>query len=154
MIVATADGFGTVSSSLIALPEASAARPIWLYAAGRPDEYAGLVGPLILTTHVDPESVALGETVHVVVSIRGAGNLWDVTHPLDEQQFAAAELFADSPLLDLRRCGRSARSGRLLDRPLGFQTLQDALHDRVDPSGIDPHRLSLNQIPASGRDLS
>lgn len=35
-----ADGFGTVSSSLIALPDASAARPIWLYAAGRPDETA------------------------------------------------------------------------------------------------------------------
>ena len=40
MMVATDEGFGTVSSSLIALPRASAARPIWLYAAGPPDETA------------------------------------------------------------------------------------------------------------------
>jgi uncharacterized protein with NRDE domain len=31
-------GFGTVSSSLIALPTAGDIKPIWLFAAGRPDE--------------------------------------------------------------------------------------------------------------------
>ena len=40
MTVVADGGFGTVSSSLIALRRASAARPIWLYAAGRPDETA------------------------------------------------------------------------------------------------------------------
>ena len=40
MTVVDNQGFSTVSSSLIALPDASAARPIWLYAAGRPDETA------------------------------------------------------------------------------------------------------------------
>lgn len=40
MTVATADGFGTVSSSLVALPDATAPGrlPVWLFAPGRPDE--------------------------------------------------------------------------------------------------------------------
>ena len=38
MTVNAVDGFSTVSSSLIALPAAPAARPLWLYADGRPDE--------------------------------------------------------------------------------------------------------------------
>lgn len=40
MTIVTERGFGTVSSSLIALPapEAERKRPIWLYAAGRPDQ--------------------------------------------------------------------------------------------------------------------
>jgi hypothetical protein len=40
MTVVTDTGFGTVSSSLIALPAADRAgcRPVWLFAAGRPDE--------------------------------------------------------------------------------------------------------------------
>lgn len=40
MNVAMSDGFGTGSSSLIALPDPCRAgvRPIWLFAAGRPDE--------------------------------------------------------------------------------------------------------------------
>ena len=38
MTVVAVDGFGTVSSSLIALPDAPASRPVWLYADGRPDE--------------------------------------------------------------------------------------------------------------------
>ncbi len=38
MTVAAVDGFGTVSSSLIALPGAPASRPVWLYADGRPGE--------------------------------------------------------------------------------------------------------------------
>lgn len=40
MTVATADGFGTVSSSLVALPDGAAPgrRPVWLFAPGRPDE--------------------------------------------------------------------------------------------------------------------
>ena len=38
MTVATADGFGTVSSSLIALPTEPGLPPVWLFAAGRPDE--------------------------------------------------------------------------------------------------------------------
>ena len=40
MTIVTERGFGTVSSSLIALPAAGSARmsPIWLYAAGRPDQ--------------------------------------------------------------------------------------------------------------------
>lgn len=40
MTVMTGDGFGTVSSSLIALPERVATPPLWIYAAGRPDETA------------------------------------------------------------------------------------------------------------------
>ena len=38
MTVATADGFGTVSSSLIALPKEPGLPPVWLFAPGRPDE--------------------------------------------------------------------------------------------------------------------
>jgi hypothetical protein len=39
MTIVTERGFGTVSSSLIALPAAGSERkrPMWLYAAGRPD---------------------------------------------------------------------------------------------------------------------
>ena len=40
MTIVTERGFGTVSSSLIALPAVGTERkrPIWLYAAGRPDQ--------------------------------------------------------------------------------------------------------------------
>ena len=40
MNIVTEFGFGTVSSSLMALPtpEADDARPVWRFAAGRPDE--------------------------------------------------------------------------------------------------------------------
>ncbi len=40
MTVARTDGFGTVSSSLVALPERAppGRRPVWLFAPGRPDE--------------------------------------------------------------------------------------------------------------------
>ena len=40
MTVVTPTGFGTVSSSLLALPDAHGSRPSWLFAAGRPGEAA------------------------------------------------------------------------------------------------------------------
>lgn len=38
MVVVTATGFGTVSSSLLALPSGDPARTVWTFAAGRPGE--------------------------------------------------------------------------------------------------------------------
>ena len=38
MNVSVMDGFGTVSSSLIAVPDAPNSHPVWLFADGRPDE--------------------------------------------------------------------------------------------------------------------
>ncbi len=71
-------------------------------ASGRPDDFAGVIGPLVLQTHVDRDQLSLGETIHVTVSIRGAGNLWDVADPLRDWKPAETDLFTRKPQLELQ----------------------------------------------------
>jgi hypothetical protein len=72
--------------------------------AGRAPGFQGLVGPLALRRSVTPESVALGQSVRVVVTLQGAGNLWDAPEPgLAPEAFAGAEVFRRPAELELDR---------------------------------------------------
>lgn len=61
--------------------------------AGRPPDFAGLVGPLLLHLTVTPERVELGQAVRVAVLARGSGNLWLLEQPFPEGAFGSAEVF-------------------------------------------------------------
>lgn len=65
-------------------------------------DFSGVVGPLVLQSHVDPDELVLGQTLHVTVSVRGSGNLWDVSDPLAGWRPPLADVFARKPQLDLR----------------------------------------------------
>ncbi len=71
----------------------------------QPEDFTGVVGPLVLQTHVEPDQLALGSTIHVTVSIRGAGNLWDVGDLLARWN-PTADVFARKPQLELRAGSR------------------------------------------------
>lgn len=72
-------------------------------AEGRPEGFEGVVGPLGAQRSVTPRSVALGESVHVAVMVRGEGNLWDLSAPYAPADFPDAELFAERPALHVLR---------------------------------------------------
>jgi hypothetical protein len=69
-----------------------------------PDSDAdGIVGPLFLETHLSDRELELGESLELTVSIRGAGNLWDIADPLPRSNAPERpEIFARTPELDLR----------------------------------------------------
>jgi hypothetical protein len=72
-------------------------------AAGRPEGFDGLVGPLSLGVTVTPREMRVGESVRVATMLRGAGNLWDAVPPFDSTSFGGAEVFALRPRLALER---------------------------------------------------
>jgi hypothetical protein len=71
--------------------------------AGRPPDFTGLVGPLLLQLVVTPERVALGASLRVAVMARGTGNLWLLDAPFGPEAFGDAEVFARQPELVLER---------------------------------------------------
>lgn len=71
--------------------------------AGRPPDFAGLVGPLLLHLTVTPERVELGQAVRVAVLARGSGNLWLLEQPFPEGAFGSAEVFERPAELVLER---------------------------------------------------
>ncbi len=97
--------------------------------AGRPADFSGVIGPLIVKTHVEPSRITLGESVRLIVSLRGGGNLWDVQDPFAGFESPAAEWFATRPVLKL-----------LPGTRLGVQRLFE--YDLV------PHRAGTLNIPA------
>jgi hypothetical protein len=97
--------------------------------AGRPGDFSGVIGPLIVKTHVEPSSITLGESVRLIVSLRGGGNLWDVQDPFAGLESSAAGWFATRPVLKL-----------LPGTRLGVQRLFE--YDVV------PHRAGTLNIPA------
>jgi hypothetical protein len=56
---------------------------------GRPDDFAGAVGPLWVQTSIGAREIHLGESLSVSILLRGAGNLWDLPSPLREDAFDA-----------------------------------------------------------------
>jgi hypothetical protein len=74
---------------------------------GRPPGWAGLIGPVEVTTYATPDRVQLGESVSVSVSIRGETNVWAAVVPI-ASHFApdAAEVFERPPEL-ARDMGRT-----------------------------------------------
>jgi hypothetical protein len=66
--------------------------------AGRPPDFAGLVGPLTLRSRVEPRALTLGESARLTVVLQGPGNLWDAPDVL-AAEIADAELFRRRPEL-------------------------------------------------------
>jgi hypothetical protein len=65
---------------------------------GRPDGYAGGIGPLTLRTQVDPAEITLGQSVRVSLLIRGGGDLWSLVSPVTAARWAeGVELFPSPP---------------------------------------------------------
>lgn len=77
---------------------------------GRPQHFAGLVGPVRLQLSVFSARVRLGEAIRASVVIRGAGNLWDQPNPFDPSVLGppslAADVFEGETKLDLQRGDR------------------------------------------------
>lgn len=67
---------------------------------GRPDDFAGAVGPLWVQTSVGAPELRLGESLSVSILVRGAANLWDLPRPLRDDAFDA-EIFWRPPGIDL-----------------------------------------------------
>jgi len=73
---------GRVESAVVPASELIAEEPP---REGRPPGWAGLIGPVEVTSYVTPDRVTLGESVSISVTVRGATNVW--TAPV---QFAGA----------------------------------------------------------------
>jgi hypothetical protein len=75
-----------------------------LPAEGRPARFDGLVGRLGVQRSVEPERVALGESLRVEIRLQGGGNLWDASDPLvGDAAPRGAEVFASPPTLEVER---------------------------------------------------
>jgi hypothetical protein len=68
--------------------------------AGRPDDFAGLIGPLAIELNVTPQPAHLGESIRVAVMLRGEGNLWLAEDPLEA--IAGADIFRRRPRASLQ----------------------------------------------------
>jgi hypothetical protein len=106
---------------------------------GRPPGWAGLIGPVEITSYATPDRVALGESVSISVAVRGATNVW--TAPV---QFAGAfppdvaELFERPPEL-ARDMGRTLvlrayRSFDLVPRRAGRLEIPEVRVAYFDPA--------------------
>jgi hypothetical protein len=86
----------------VATPEA--ALEVLPFPEPRPPGFRGLVGPLSLRRSATPESVALGRSVRVAVTLQGGGNLWDASEPeLPAEALSGAEVFRRPAELELER---------------------------------------------------
>jgi hypothetical protein len=68
--------------------------------AGRPVDWRGAIGPLHVQLLALPERISLGESVHVSVAIRGAGNLWVIDEPFAGATLGSAEIYHRPPEID------------------------------------------------------
>ncbi len=68
--------------------------------AGRPEGYAGVVGPVRIVTRVDPPTLSLGESARLWVLVAGAANTWSVAAPFGPV-LGDADLFADPASLEI-----------------------------------------------------
>jgi hypothetical protein len=67
---------------------------------GRPEDYAGLVGEVRVAVSAAPQSMALGSSLHVLVSLEGDADLRDARPPFGGgRTLGGAELFAARPKL-------------------------------------------------------
>ncbi|MGE4606936.1 MAG: BatD family protein [Myxococcota bacterium] len=112
----------TVTLNVLPIPESD-----------RPEDFTGVIGPLVLQTHVEPDQLALGSTIHVTVSIRGSGNLWDVGDLLGRWNPMNTDVFARKAQLELRSGSRLS-----VQRILRY----DVVPRSVGAFAIPPIRLS------------
>ncbi len=105
---------------------------------GRPDGFAGLVGPLALRVQATPRELSLGGSVRVEILLQGHGNLWDAPEPLAEAAVpGGAELFRERPQLTLEKGPRLLVRRRfaydLVPRAPGLLALPPVRIDYFDP---------------------
>jgi hypothetical protein len=67
----------------------------------RPAGFAGLVGPVRVTTRLVPERIALGQTAQLWILVRGGGNVWSTAPPLTENALPGVDVFAEPPSTDI-----------------------------------------------------
>lgn len=73
--------------------------------AGRPPDFQGLVGPVTLRRYLRPETLSLGASARVTVSLRGAGNVWAAPDPHLDLSLEHVELFPLPPETGIERGG-------------------------------------------------
>lgn len=78
--------------------------------AGRPADFAGLVGPLEVRLALDEDEITLGRALRVEVDVYGPGNVWDIDAP-DLGLGSEVEVFAERA-----RTVTNPRKGRMMAR--------------------------------------
>ncbi len=74
--------------------------------AGRPAGFGGVVGPVALQAHISSERVALGQSLALTVTVRGAANAWDAAAPFDPaRDLPGVDVYAHPPETE-REAGR------------------------------------------------
>ena len=72
---------------------------------GRPADFTGVVGPLVVQATADRDEIALGQSVRVSILVRGDSNLWDLEPPFgnldDTRGDKSFEIFRQKPELNL-----------------------------------------------------
>ncbi len=69
---------------------------------GRPESFAGLVGPLQLDAAVLPGEIALGESTRLSIRVHGTGNVWSAAEPLDvEATLPGVDVLPQPPQVDV-----------------------------------------------------
>jgi hypothetical protein len=70
----------------------------------RPADFSGVIGSVAVFARVDRDTVRLGESVRLDVTLQGGGNLWDAADLLPEtDQLGTTRIFRQRPELDLDR---------------------------------------------------
>ena len=74
--------------------------------AGQPPGFGGVVGPVVVQAHLSSERVALGQSLALTVTVRGAANAWDAAAPFDPaRDLPGVDVYAHPPETE-REAGR------------------------------------------------
>ena len=74
--------------------------------AGRPPDFHGVVGRVDVQAHLSGERVALGRSLSLAITVRGAANAWDAADPLGSAPgMAGVDVYPRPPTTD-RETGR------------------------------------------------
>jgi len=77
-----------------------------LPSTGQPPGFGGVVGPVVVQAHISSERVALGQSLALSVTVRGAANAWDAAAPFDPaRDLPGVDVYAHPPETD-REAGR------------------------------------------------
>jgi len=89
-------------AQLAASIPATRVRVLELPEAGRPPDFAGLVGTLALEVAAQPRGLVLGGSTRLEVTLHGDANLWDARDPLQGARgLEGVEVFPSRPRLEL-----------------------------------------------------
>ena len=74
--------------------------------AGQPPGFGGIVGPVVVQAHLSSERVALGQSLALTVTVRGAANAWDAAAPFAPARgLPGVDVYAHPPETE-REAGR------------------------------------------------